>query len=65
MGLGARELLPERQCASGEKVALGAPRAGAGPPAAAEPAGHGLLKGAAAPVGFRAAGIVEAAAAKK
>jgi hypothetical protein len=65
MGLGARELLPERQCASGEKVALGAPRVRAEPPAAAEPAGHGPLKGAAAPLGFRAAGFIEAAAAKK
>jgi hypothetical protein len=66
MGLGARELLPERQCASGEKVALGALRASAEPPAAAEPAaGHGQLKGAAAPAGFRAAGFIEAAAARK
>jgi hypothetical protein len=65
MGLGARELLPERQCASGEKVALGASRARAEPPAAAEPAGRGPLKGAAAPAGFRAVGFIEAAAAKK
>jgi uncharacterized protein len=63
MGLGARELLPERQCASGEKVALAAPTK-AEPPAA-QPAGRSLSKGAATPVGFRAAGFIEPGASKK
>ncbi|HEY1246133.1 MAG TPA: hypothetical protein VGF29_15010 [Hyphomicrobiaceae bacterium] len=65
MGLGARELLPERQCASGEKVALGRPSKAQPPAPAQPPTGGGLLKGAAAPVGFHAAGFIEAAAAKK
>jgi uncharacterized protein len=64
MGLGARELLPERQCASGEKVAL-TPPAKVEPPAV-QPASLGLLKVPPPPsTGFRAAGFVGPATAKK
>jgi hypothetical protein len=65
--LATRELLPGRQCANGENVALA-------PPATADqlaspPAGFGLLKGAVAPAPAPApvlrAGIVEAAAGRK
>jgi TPR repeat protein len=58
-----RDLLPERQCANGEKVALGAPSRLE--PAAAQPSGLGLLKSAPPPAGFRAAGFIEPATAKK
>jgi uncharacterized protein len=65
-GHGARDLVPERQCASGEKVALGLPVGSAPPPA--QPAGAALLRPAspsAAPAnGFRAAGFVEPVAKK-
>jgi hypothetical protein len=70
MSLGARELLPERQCASGEKVALVPPSkveppTNAGSPAV-QPASLGLLKATPPPSsGFRAAGFVGPAAAKK
>jgi exopolysaccharide production negative regulator len=75
LGLGGRDLAPERQCASGETVAI-APRAVTPPPAttgvtaAAAPPSIGPspdlvpLKSGTAPVGFRAAGIVETAAKK-
>jgi hypothetical protein len=71
VGLGARELAPERQCANGETVAI-APPAVAPPPAKADltaaapspsiglPPGIKSPKSGTAPVGFRAAGIVEA-----
>jgi hypothetical protein len=74
-GLGGRDLAPERQCGSGETVAI-APRAVTPPPAttgvtaAAPPPSIGAspdlvpLKNGTAPVGFRAAGIVETAAKK-
>ena len=66
---GSFEMLPARQCASGERVALsslGASKgdATAGPTAATRPVTVGTLKTAPAPVGFKAAGIVEAAAKK-
>ena len=63
MGAPVRDLLPERQCANGEKVALGAPPAR--PAAAPHPSGLGLLKSVPPPAGFRAAGFIEPAAAKK
>ncbi len=57
---GGRELLPERHCASGEKVALGPTVKAAPPVAAAQPAGVGLLRPVApGSTGFRAAGFVE------
>jgi TPR repeat protein len=58
-GFGARELLPERQCASGEKVALGfgVKAAAVSPPA--QTSGTGLVRPAAPSSGFRAAGFVE------
>ena len=69
---GSFELLPARQCASGEQVAVSAPGASrAGVPAdvtvgaTARPVTVGALKAAPGPTGFKAAGIVEAAAAKK
>jgi hypothetical protein len=70
---GSFELLPARQCASGEQVAVSAPGASrAGVPAdvtvgaTAEPGlvTVGALKAAPAPAGFKAAGIVEAATKK-
>jgi TPR repeat protein len=93
VGLAARDLGPERQCGSGEKVAIGLPAAATAasgpaatssvakaaslavsppppslaPPMVAPAAGAPVapMKGtAAAPAGFRAAGIVEAAAKK-
>jgi hypothetical protein len=64
-GASSRDLLPERQCANGEKVAIGAPPPAKAEPASAQPAGLGLLKGVPAPAGFRAAGFIEPAAAKK
>ncbi|MBO0763903.1 MAG: hypothetical protein J2P50_04855 [Hyphomicrobiaceae bacterium] len=76
MGLGARELLPERQCASGEKVAL-RPSVEAAEPAEPQPVGRGLLKGPGkgpskglssgpgTPGGFHAAGVIEPTAAKE
>jgi len=63
---GARPLVPERQCANGEQVALG-PAAKAAPVTAPAPAaGVGLLRPAASPgsSGFRAAGFVEPVATK-
>ena len=64
----ARPLVPERQCASGEQVALG-PAPKAPPPAAAptQPGSVGLLHPAAPSTGasgFRAAGFVEPVAKK-
>jgi exopolysaccharide production negative regulator len=66
MSLGARELLPERQCASGEKVALTlAAKAPEASPAVPPPS-LGLLKPAPLPAtGFRAAGFAGPATAKK
>jgi TPR repeat protein len=73
---GSFELLPARQCASGERVALAPPDASPGassaskmevaadPVAAARPVSVGAAKSA-VPPGFKAAGIVEAAATKK
>jgi hypothetical protein len=58
-----RDLLPERQCANGEKVALGTPSRQE--VTAAQPSGLSLLKSAPPPTGFRAAGFIEPAAAKK
>jgi hypothetical protein len=65
-GQGTRDLLPERQCASGERVALGsAPKAAtAAAPTAVEPATTGLVRPAMPSTGFRAAGIVEPVAKK-
>jgi hypothetical protein len=62
MELGTRDLMPERHCANGEKVAL-TPGVKTVPPAA-PPSSLGLLKGSPQPPGFRAAGFVEPAAAK-
>jgi uncharacterized protein len=64
---GSFEMLPARQCASGERVALSSPGASKaegtpGPAAATLPVG--TLKTAPAPVGFKAAGIAEAATKK-
>jgi uncharacterized protein len=53
-----RELVPERQCASGEKVALSLPAR------MALPAGHPVLMPAGSPSGFHAAGFVEPVAKK-
>ena len=64
---GSFEMLPPRQCASGERVALsGASKAEGtlGPATATLPVTAGTLKAAPAPVGFKAAGIVEATAKK-
>jgi hypothetical protein len=71
---GSFELLPARQCASGEQVAVSAPgasntgvpadvtsRAAAGTP----PMTAGTLKAAPPPAGFKAAGISGAGTAKK
>jgi len=60
-GLGARDLLPERQCADGETVTIGratkAEAVGTTPP-------PGPGKGNTAPHGFRAAGVLEPAGQK-
>jgi exopolysaccharide production negative regulator len=60
-GPGTRDLVPERQCASGEQVALNLPVGTAQP--SAQPAGAGLLRpvtpSTGATSGFRAAGFVE------
>jgi uncharacterized protein len=72
---GSFELLPARQCASGERVALSPPGASpaaskaevvAAPVAALRPATAGTppLKATPVPPGFKAAGIVEATAKK-
>jgi hypothetical protein len=74
---GSFELLPARQCASGESVALAPPGGtpklakapdvavgGATDPTRPVPVGT-TVKAGPPPVGFKAAGIVEAAAAKK
>ena len=65
-GPGARELVPERQCASGEKVALSLPVRTATP--AVQPPGVGLLRpvipSTGSTTGFRAAGFVEPVAKK-
>jgi hypothetical protein len=66
---GSFEMLPARQCASGERVALSSPGASKaegtpGPAAATVPVTVGTLKTAPAPVGFKAAGIVGGAANK-
>jgi TPR repeat protein len=67
---GGRDLSPERQCANGETVAIASPVVASGPAKAglavvAPPSGMvGSLKSSAAPVGFRAAGIVEASTKK-
>jgi len=62
-GLAARDLLPERQCADGETVAIAratkADATGAAAPANLEP-----LEGSTASFGFRAAGVVEPATKK-
>jgi TPR repeat protein len=65
---GTFELLPARQCASGEHVALspsGQPKAaGVGSTAATVPVTVGTVKAAPTPVGFKAAGVAEAATKK-
>ena len=57
--MSGRELLPERQCANGETVAIqrGTPKtdAVAAAPPPAQPATE-VMKGSAASLGFRAAG---------
>jgi hypothetical protein len=62
-GPGARDLLPERQCASGEKVALGTD-VGTLVSSPAQPASTGLAQPATPSNGFRAAGFVEPVAKK-
>jgi hypothetical protein len=59
---GPRDLMPERQCANGEKVAL-TPAAKPLPPAATQPPSVGVIKGAQA-TGIRAVGFIEPTAAK-
>jgi hypothetical protein len=65
----ARGLVPERQCASGERVAVG-PVLKFAPPvsAPAQPAGGGLMRpvtpATAGSTGYRAAGFVESVAKK-
>ena len=65
-GPGTRDLVPERQCASGEKVALSLPVGTAPPPA--QPPGAALLgpviPSTGSTTGFRAAGFVEPVAKK-
>jgi hypothetical protein len=65
-GPGTRDLMPERQCASGEKVALSLPVSVA--PASAQPATAGLVRpvipSTGSTTGFRAAGFVEPVAKK-
>jgi len=65
-GPGTRDLVPERQCASGEKVALSLPVRAASRPA--QPHGAGLLQpvipSTGSTTGFRAAGFVEPVAKK-
>ena len=62
-GLGARDLLPDRQCADGETVIIGrankADAVGAAPPSSAE-----SVDGNTVPHGFHAAGVLEPAAKK-
>jgi exopolysaccharide production negative regulator len=62
-----RALVPERQCASGERAALGPTVTTTPPVAADQPAGAGLLQPAipsTGSAGFRAAGFVEPVAKK-
>jgi hypothetical protein len=68
---GSFEMLPERQCSSGERVALAPPggsskmEVAAGSAAPVRPVTAESLKTTPAPVGFKAAGIVEAARTRK